>query len=349
MKYKLSVVIPVYNSENYLAKCLESIIDQSFQNLEVILIDDGSTDKSPHICDMYSEKYRNIKTLHVKNSGPSAARNLGITLARGEYISFIDADDYIESDMMEKMIAAIEKFQGDIAICDYYIDTESTNKRAIISYDIPENKSLNFKDIGNYIVPQLLSNGSNGGMCNKIYKSELLLTLLQSGIKLNEKINYGEDHFYLMTLFKYVNSWVYVKKPLYHYIKRNNNSLTRKKRQLVERFEILNNFYKNRVSFAEHFNQNTVAIKIAYYKELLKCFLHSSRAVTYGNYKEMKAEYSKLLNTYTLEELKEELSSKSISKTYAILFYLVKKKYFCLLKLTSYIIAVFEKLQLKLN
>ena len=98
----ISVIVPIYNVEKYLTKCIESIINQTYKNLEIILVDDGSPDKSPIICDEYAKKDNRIKVIHKKNGGLSDARNYGMSLATGEYISFIDSDDYIDEEMYEK-------------------------------------------------------------------------------------------------------------------------------------------------------------------------------------------------------------------------------------------------------
>ena len=106
---KLSVVIPVYNVEKYLDKCVESIVNQTFKDLEIILVDDGSTDESGKMCDEWTEKDTRIKAIHKINGGLSSARNAGIKQAKGEYISFIDSDDFVELDMYATMIEAFDR------------------------------------------------------------------------------------------------------------------------------------------------------------------------------------------------------------------------------------------------
>ena len=105
----ISVIVPIYNVEKYLIKCIESIINQTYKDLEIILVDDGSTDSSGKICDEFATKDNRIKVIHKKNGGLSSARNIGLDICKGNYISFIDSDDYIELDMYEKMIKIIVK------------------------------------------------------------------------------------------------------------------------------------------------------------------------------------------------------------------------------------------------
>ncbi|MDR1049165.1 MAG: glycosyltransferase, partial [Synergistaceae bacterium] len=114
MVNKLSVVIPVYNTEKYLSKCLEHIIHQTYTNLEVIVIDDGSSDNSASIADEYEKRDQRIKVIRQPNSGPSAARNRGLEAATGDYVHFMDSDDFVELDYYEKMLAVAVHTQADI-------------------------------------------------------------------------------------------------------------------------------------------------------------------------------------------------------------------------------------------
>lgn len=121
----ISVVIPVYNVSSFLKRCLDSVIEQSYSNLEIILIDDGSTDDSGKICDRYSEKDQRIIVIHQRNGGLSAARNSGIKVATGEYITFIDSDDWIETDYILYLAKLLEKFNADFSQCSFnYIDKD---------------------------------------------------------------------------------------------------------------------------------------------------------------------------------------------------------------------------------
>ena len=115
---KISVIVPIYNVAQYLEKCLKSIINQTYQNLEIILVDDGSTDDSADLCDIYAKKDKRIKVIHKKNGGLSDARNVGIDSATGEYLAFIDSDDWIDNTMFEEMEKKIEQENVDIVICN---------------------------------------------------------------------------------------------------------------------------------------------------------------------------------------------------------------------------------------
>lgn len=115
----ISVIIPVYNVGRYLSQCLESVLNQSYQELEVILIDDGSTDRSGEICDFYAQKDGRVRVIHQNNGGAASAKNVGLRIATGEYLSFVDSDDYLEGDVYAYMIEQLEKYQADVIQCGF--------------------------------------------------------------------------------------------------------------------------------------------------------------------------------------------------------------------------------------
>ncbi len=116
----ISIIIPVYNVERYLRECIDSIIAQTYKNLEIILVDDGSSDKSGEICDEYSKKDSRIKVIHKKNGGLSDARNVALDIAKGDYIGFIDSDDYIEKDMFQILYNLAEEYNAEISSISFY-------------------------------------------------------------------------------------------------------------------------------------------------------------------------------------------------------------------------------------
>lgn len=118
-KNLISIIVPIYNVEKYLKRCIDSIINQTYKKLEIILVDDGSKDNSGKICDKYAKKDIRIKVIHKKNEGVSEARNVGLKVSTGEYIGFVDADDFVEKDMYEKMYKKAKEVDADIVICDY--------------------------------------------------------------------------------------------------------------------------------------------------------------------------------------------------------------------------------------
>jgi len=172
---KISIIIPIYNTECYLRRCLDSIIHQTYRNLEIILVDDGSTDESGAICDEYREKDDRVVVIHNKNAGASAARNAGLDAASGRFISFVDSDDWVELDMYEMLADVYAQTKADIVQCDfYYADDIGYTRR--FSYDIAYNKGGYLLLFPEQAVEFLLQDDNlviNNGLYPRIYTREL--------------------------------------------------------------------------------------------------------------------------------------------------------------------------------
>ncbi|MGN9161722.1 glycosyltransferase family 2 protein [Clostridium sulfidigenes] len=230
MNPKISIIVPVYNVEKYIHKCVDSILNQTFKDFELILIDDGSTDSSGEICDEYGELDERVIVIHKENGGVSSARNLGIRLAKGEYIGFIDSDDDIEINMHNEFILKCENFKYDLVVCSFKIINT-------ISKIIKNAEMLNIhvdyikkKDIEKNILPKLLSQESCYGygmysVCNKIYKREFIVS---NRLIFDEVRNHGEDLIFNINVITKVESMVLINKQLYNYYIRNRYSLSRK-------------------------------------------------------------------------------------------------------------------------
>ena len=148
----VSIIIPVYNVEKYLKKCLDSVVNQTYNNLEIILVDDGSTDKSPEICDEYAEKDSRIVVVHKRNNNDSSARNVGLDIFKGEFVAFVDSDDYAESDYIEYLYNLLKDNKADISCCNYIEIDEYGNYKKVKNYEnqiINGNKNC-IKDIVNH-------------------------------------------------------------------------------------------------------------------------------------------------------------------------------------------------------
>ena len=217
---KLSVIVPIYNTGIYLHKCIDSILEQTFYDIEVILVDDGSTDNSGGICDNYERKDSRVVVIHKKNEGVSVARNMGIKAARGEYIGFVDSDDWIDSDMYKDMYRLALDNAADIVMCDattkYDDMPDEDDTIDIITDDL---SVLNKKQIA----PELLLVMA-GAAWRCIYKSKLLKTnniLFPDGIKL------AEDRIFNIMAFGNMNKLIYLKKSYYNRYVRNGSAVHR--------------------------------------------------------------------------------------------------------------------------
>lgn len=216
----ISVIVPVYKVEKYLNKCIESIINQTYKNLEIILVDDGSPDNCPSICNEYAKKDDRIKVIHKENGGLSDARNVGIDAATGSYISFVDSDDYIAPDFLEIMHSTMLRENADLVICNYcYIDDnenilESNNKNSPVKDEVlTQNQiyeKLNYSFGWWYYVTAW----------NKLYRRELFDTIRFPKGKLNE------DDFIAHEIFFACKRIVTIEKMLYFYVQRQGSIMS---------------------------------------------------------------------------------------------------------------------------
>ncbi|WPC22383.1 glycosyltransferase [Pediococcus inopinatus] len=191
---KLSVVIPIYNSENYISRCLESIMNQTFNDYEIIIVDDGSTDNSKLIINRYVLKDERIKYFYIKNHGVSHARNIGIETSSGKYLMFIDADDYCDENYFSNMVNLIQHLQVDVAMSNFYL----VQNKNIYPNKLPrlQNKSgILTSDQATTLI--LLDNGFKGFVWNKIYKRSVV-----DNLRFDSRYAYLEDMLFNIKVFK---------------------------------------------------------------------------------------------------------------------------------------------------
>lgn len=220
----ISIIIPVYNVEQYLSRCINSIRNQAFQDYELILIDDGSLDNSGNICDDYAKLDKRIKVFHKYNEGVSEARNLGLAKAKGKYIWFIDADDYIEKDSMSLLIEELEKYELDIIAFDYRSIFESKNKSKYHSISmIQESQVMTGINFMNKCLTSKLF------VWSFIYKKELI-SLCNANFK--SVVKYGEDALFNIHVIPFADRVKHVNLCLYNYVQHISsamNSVTEKR------------------------------------------------------------------------------------------------------------------------
>lgn len=241
----VSIVIPVYNVEKYVDKCIESVVAQSYRVLEIILVDDGSSDTSPSICDAWKEKDSRIRVIHKKNEGLGMARNSGIETATGKYICFFDSDDYIENTAIEIIYKKIIEDNSEIVVFGY----TSVNRDGTVNFDrVPctpkscyENDEVQELFVPHMIAPDLHKNedwGLQMSACMTMISVDLIKNNNFSFI--SEKKNISEDVYSLINLYKNVKKVSVVKKALYYYVN-NPLSLTRTFRK--DRYVRIKQFY----------------------------------------------------------------------------------------------------------
>ncbi|MBR1676338.1 MAG: glycosyltransferase [Clostridia bacterium] len=217
---KISVIVPIYKVEQYLKKCVDSILKQTFKDIEVILVDDGSPDNCPRLCDEFAEQDNRIKVIHKQNGGVSAARNSGLDIATGEYIAFVDSDDYIESNMYSSMINIAEKYNSDIVMCDCIKDFSDHSE--IYSHDIREG-FYNFNQLKEEYYPHLLimenvEYPATISNCLLLFKRELLNNDSYK-IRYLDGVRFSEDLLFGAQIMLNAKSFFYMKgECFYHYV-----------------------------------------------------------------------------------------------------------------------------------
>lgn len=236
----VSIIVPIYGVEEYLRECLDSIVNQSYSNIEILLIDDGSKDLCPEICDEYANKDKRITVIHKKNEGLVSARKTGVKIAKGEFVQFVDGDDWINYDMTERMVNYAIKYDADLVTCGLYICkkdyTECIDK-------FPE--GLYHKDMyKSKIIPNMIYSGRYfefgifPSLCNKLFYKEKLIPFVMA---VDNLITLGEDGACLYPYLLSIDS-IYISHDVLYYYRQNNNSMTKSfiSTQVRDTYNLLN-------------------------------------------------------------------------------------------------------------
>lgn len=220
----ISVIVPVYNTEKYLPKCIESIIGQTYKNLEIILVDDGSTDTSGKICDEYAKKDSRIIVLHKKNGGQSSARNAGIEAARGKYLNLIDSDDEVAPSFIEELY---NKYKEDVSVVvcgTLYKRLRQNTENAVYTNAIRKRRKNETKAA--YLIHNLTVDGRMYSSLNKLYRMDVIR---KNNLRFDEGRNFAEDTKFVIEYLKHADGEIaFVLKPLYIYNFGTSNSTIRK-------------------------------------------------------------------------------------------------------------------------
>ncbi len=192
LKPRITIIVPVYNVERYLNKCIDSILGQTFTDFELLLIDDGSTDNSGEICDEYATNDCRIHLFHKANGGVSSARNLGLINAKGKYIWLVDSDDWIEMNCLGSIISTMEQEQLDALQIGYY----TVNDKVILPCNSKYRKTTGVLTSQVYVTPDLFI----GGVCGTIFKRELAI---KNSILFDEELKIAEDQLFFLAIFNY--------------------------------------------------------------------------------------------------------------------------------------------------
>lgn len=237
----VSIIVPIYNVENYIEQCVESILVQSHKEFELILVDDGSTDGSSVLCDEYAEKDSRIKVRHKKNGGATAARKEGVKISKGQYICFVDGDDWIEPDMIERLYISITEEHVDIAMCGRFEDTGGIQRR--VYQGIPEGR-YDEQELREQVFPYMIVNGAFfewglfPGLWDKMFRRECIEGYLY---RVDNRITIGDDAACVYPCILNADSIYVLHECLYHYRQSTASMVKRNSDPALERehFDIL--------------------------------------------------------------------------------------------------------------
>lgn len=270
---RISVIVPVYNTEKYICRCIESILKQSFSDFELILINDGSKDRSVEIIKSYVDN--RIVFIDNNNNGVSETRNIGIKAAKGEYIQFVDSDDFIDKDMLKDTIEILEDNNADCIMTGLYLDIEQDNKINTSIQTFEYFEAENKRDIALNVLDRMGGTYINSPI-NKLYKRNIII---ENNIFMDKNIDLGEDFLFNLMYFKYCSKVIFSDKCYYHYWMKIENNLTFKFRG--NKLDLMYLMYKRSEEYFklsgltkdEYSNLNNLFIKWMY-----SCFidLHNS-------------------------------------------------------------------------
>ena len=288
-KYDISIIIPAFNQERHISKCIDSALNQENINTEIIIIDDGSTDNTLKICQEYSAKHSNIIVIHQDNSGLATARNTGLDIARGEWISWIDSDDWIEPNMYELLLQKCNNTSAEMVSYNYFNETEKGS--ILIIHDIT---------IGDFdIIENLLHNKLDCTLWLSFIKRELF-----HDIRFVEEINIGEDLLVSIKLFMKKPKRTQISEALYHYRATNDNSIMRspfskeKCQQLVRCVGLIEKLLEENSLYQEHIAGIIARRKYAKFK-----ILYTSSLFTSISFYELYPNLSKHIKILSVSDL----------------------------------------------
>lgn len=244
MNPAVSLIVPVYNAEPYLRRCVDSILNQEFRDFELLLVNDGSQDASGAICDIYASMDRRVFVIHKENSGVSDSRNRAIAQARGTYLQFLDSDDWITPDATKLLVRAAMTHHCDMVIADFY---RVVGERVSHKGDIEEDTVLSREEFAGH----MMENPADfyyGVIWNKLYRRDLIE---KHHLRMNTELNWCEDFMFNLEYILHAETFYALKAPIYYYVKRKGSLVSQNVtignaiRMKLRVFEYYNNFYKH--------------------------------------------------------------------------------------------------------
>lgn len=313
---KVSIIVPVWGVEKYIDKCLKSLVNQTLQDIEIIVVNDESPDNSQKIIDKYVKKYPNkVKSYFKKNGGQGSARNYGLKYATGEYIGYVDSDDYVEKDMFEKLYKKASSEDLDVVMCYYNNIFEETGRQ---TRDCLFQKTEDIKTNAFF---------NNAGVCNKIYKNKLL-----QGLEFKSKVWYEDLAFTCKVIMK-AEKIGFVDEGLYNYLIRQgstmNNSNIKRNLEILDAFDDIISYIEKNKKYKTYYSQ-------VEYLAIYHIFIAAIVRVANVKNIENKKEIIKKLRTYVEEKFPNYQNNQYLNlldKNKKIIYNIVKSKQYWLIQL----------------
>lgn len=325
-KALVTVVIPVYNVEKYLDRCINSVVNQTYTNLEIILVDDGSPDRCPEMCDAWAKRDARIKVVHKKNEGLGYARNTGIDHASGEYICFVDSDDYIALDLVEKTYAAAKEKNVDIVLYGFF-KVDQAGKICGEVCPKPDKCYYEGGEILSYVLPNMLAKSKTNffmSMSGGLFSFDLIK---KTGWRMvSERDIISEDWFSLMILYRYVKNVAFIREALYYYCE-NPKSLTHTYR--YDRYEKVKYFYDASIAKCKELGYSN-AIRSAVFEAYISSVIASLKSIVVSD-QSRRDTWSAFKQIIDDEHLQRALKDADLKKEYLqrrILCTAMKKKWY---------------------
>ncbi|MBQ9832143.1 MAG: glycosyltransferase [Clostridia bacterium] len=334
----LTVAVPVYNSEKFLKYCIESILEQSFSNFELLLIDDGSKDKSLDICREYAKKDSRIKVLALKNGGVSSTRNRGMREARGKYIAFIDSDDYLESDHFETIFALKEQYGDECMVWNAFRTVSDYNTTVTGETCFSKDEAVSVLTVAD--MAQLHEKWLDASPCNKLYRLDIIKTF---SLKMDETLSLGED---LLFNLKYLDTAkpkqiIVSNKCTYNYVRMGRESLDN--RFYPDMFEIVNRVHGELLEFVrnhEHTESDIERVYNAWFFKLEAALKNTFHKKNKASLAKKLAENKKIMQSRVFAEAFEK-TRKKIGGLYSLAYSL---KSYCVVLLIDKLYCLKRKL-----
>lgn len=285
----VSIIVPIYQAEKFIGKCISSIIDQTYSDFELILVDDGSVDASYEICKSYAKRDNRLVLIHTENYGSGHARNVGLRCAKGEYISFVDADDYLEHEFLERLVSEIQRFNADIAECDFYL----------IKDGVKQMKSIQQNCVFEYNGAQAMREHISDQNCrqlvwNKLYKKKVIQDIwFVEGKTI-------DDEFWTYRVIGNADKVIHVSEQLYNYVQHKESVMHQqyniKRLQALEAQSLRLNYVSERFPELRSYAEKMLYFACMYHMQMALKYLdrESRRAAFYVIKSILRQEFSEI-------------------------------------------------------